>query len=209
MLNFTKKFIFFFKKPSVVLIVGKWRFSTEDAIFQVLKSNFKIRKISENILPLARNKSEILIFMPDLANSQDLGNFNFLLKRSRLPILVVTAAVENQIGKLAEFLPSHGFIIVNSDSGLVRKIKNETQAHVLTYGSEEGADFRVTDINLGEEETNFKTNYEGDIVPFWFKGLLGKEEIYNILAAISVGVVNNLNLVEISQILKNFELLSD
>ena len=49
--------------------------------------------------------------------------------------------------------------------------------------------------------TNFKINYQGKIVPFWLESS-SKEQIYSVLAAVAVGVVSGLNLVEISQSLK-------
>jgi len=55
---------------------------------------------------------------------------------------------------------------------------------------------------------NFKINYKGSIVPFWLVTSPGitaenaQPEIQKALEMIVVGLINNLNLVEISQALK-------
>lgn len=208
MLNFFKKLIFIIKKPPVILITGKGRSCVARAIFQVLKPYSKQRKS--------------FIFESALLEPKEIEKFSFLLKKSQLPILVVTHIGEIpadklffagdrkgtlQIRKLAKILPAHGFLILNFDDETVREIKNETIARPLTYGFQEGPDFRATDINIDIEGTNFKINYEGNIVPFWLKKLFGKEQIYSALVAICVGIVKDINLVEISQALKFYQSL--
>lgn len=197
--NIIKKFFFLIKKPSVIIIVGKGRVCAKEAISKVLKS-------------------DALIFDSDLSKPKEIEKFSFLLRKSRLPILVVThfgeippdkiffAAGKEEtlkIRKLAKVLPSYGFLILNFDDETLREIKNETKAHFLTYGFQERADFRVSDVNSNPEGTNFKINYQGNIIPFWLKDSFSKEKIYSVLAAVCVGAVKEINLVEISQILRN------
>jgi len=97
-------------------------------------------------------------------------------------------------------------LILNFDDETVRELKTETIAHPLTFGFQEEADFRASDIKLNSG-TNFKINYKGNIVPIWLEKLFGKEQIYSTLSAVSVGVIFNLNLVEISQALKDYQSL--
>ncbi|GAI57101.1 unnamed protein product, partial [marine sediment metagenome] len=115
-----------------------------------------------------------------------------------------------------------GFLILNFDDETAREIKTETIAHSLTFGFQEGADFQASDIKYQTSEgseggkegkaifdlntgVNFKINYKGNIVPVWLEKLFGKEQIYSALAAVGVGVIFDLNLVEISQALKNYQ----
>jgi len=136
-----------------------------------------------------------------------------------LPILVVTHIGDipfdkdffagprektKEIIKLAKILPAQGFLILNFDDETAREIKTETIAHSLTFGFQEGADFRASDIKLNTG-VNFKINYKGNIVPVWLEKLFGKEQIYSALAAASCGVIFDLNLVEISQALKVYQ----
>lgn len=201
--NIIKKFLFLIKKPSVIIIVGKGRLCAKEAISKGLKS-------------------DALIFDSDLSKPKEIEKFNFLLRKSRLPILVVTQAGEIppdklffagdiketlKIRQLAQILPAYGFLILNFDDETVREIKNETKAHPLTYGFQEGADFQISDINIDLSGTNFKINYKGNIVPFWLKYLFGKEQIYSALTAICLGVVQDINLVEISQAIRAYQSL--
>ncbi|MBZ9577856.1 hypothetical protein KJA13_02355 [Patescibacteria group bacterium] len=203
-----KKLIFIFKRPSVILITGKGRSCATQAISKALKSYTE--------------KGKIKIFESDLSEPKEIEKFSFLLKRSQLPILVVTHIGDIpadkdffagdreetlQIRKLAKILPDRAFLILNFDDETVREIENESLAHSLTYGFQKRADFRVSDINLNLTGTNFKMNYEENIVPFWLKNLFGKEQIYSALTAICLGVVKNINLVEISQALGTYESL--
>ena len=70
------------------------------------------------------------------------------------------------------------------------------------------AELKITDIKTDEQGINFKVNYRGSTVPFW---LMHKPEItvekakikaQESLTIIAMGLAVDLNLVEISQILK-------
>jgi len=208
-MNIFEKINFFWKKPKVIIVTGQGQACTKEAIYQVLKKHFKIG-------------DEILIFGTDLKKRRE---FEFLLKKSSLPILVVTHIGDIpfekdffagdkektvEIRKLAKILPAYGYLILNFDDETIREIKDSNSptapSHKLTFGFQEGADFRATDIKLNTG-VNFKINYRGNIVPVWLEKLFGKEQIYSALAAIAVGTIFDLNLVEISQALKNYQSL--
>lgn len=207
-MNIIKKITFLIKKPPVILITGKGRSCAVEAIFQLLK-------------PYSE-KGEFLIFESDLSGAEEAEKFSFFLKKSKLPILVITHIGEIMpdkdffagereetllIRNLAKVLPSYGYLILNFDDETVREIKNESSAHPLTYGFQERADFKASDININLSGTNFKINYQGNIVPFWLKNIFGKEQIYSVLTAIAVGIINNRNLIEISQALSVYQSL--
>jgi len=227
-MNLLSKLIFFLRKPKIIIVTGNGRICAAEAIFQVLKQHFKVKKISDFKLALPSSReislldlvkrNEILIFETEVEKYKV---FEFLVKNSRLPILVVTQVGEipfdrdffagekkdvEEILKLAKILPAFSPLILNFDDETIREIKDLTNLKTLTFGFQERADFRATDIklNLG---TNFKLNYQGNIVPIWLERLFGKEQIYAALAAISVGIIFDLNLVEISQAFKNYQSL--
>lgn len=202
-----KKLKILLKKPKVVIVAGNGRACATQAIYQVLKPYFKV-------------SDEIFIFEvdPDSLKFQDL---EFLIKNSSLPILVATHVGEispdqdffagekedvKEILNLAKILPGHGNLVLNFDDETVREIKDLTDFKALTFGFQEGADFRATDIKLNTG-TNFKLNYGKNIVPVWLDYLFGKEQIYSALGAISVGIILDLNLIEISQVLKSYNSL--
>ncbi|MBU2635178.1 hypothetical protein KJ841_01730 [Patescibacteria group bacterium] len=174
------KLLFFIKRPCVVVIVGK------DCSFAT--------KIISKIL----KDKNVLILGPETSD--------FFLKKSKLPILVITDSDDEKeisnIKRLAKIIPAHGFLVLNFDKDQIRDIRNVCVAEYLTYGFYKKADLQISDLNVTSDGTNFKINYQGNIVPFWFKESLEKEHIYSILSAIAVGVVSDINLVEISQSLR-------
>ena len=93
-------------------------------------------------------------------------------------------------------------LIYNFDKEGLRKIREKApETKLLTFGFQEGADFQASDLRQ-DGGTNFKINYQGKIVPVWLEGSPTREEIYSVLAASAIGVLLGLNLVEISQALK-------
>jgi len=228
MFNFLRKLIFSLQKPKIIIVTGKGRACAAEAIYQVLKQSLKVRKISDSKLPFIK-RDEILIFVP-----LDIKHLTGLIRNSQLPILVVThfgdipfdrdynpptalppsagpffareKEDQKEILNLAKILPSHSPLILNFDDETVREIKDLTNLKTLTFGFQEGADFRVTDIRLNFG-TNFKLNFEGNIVPIWLEKVFSKEQIYSALVACAIGVKFGLNLVEISQALKNYQSL--
>jgi len=215
-MNLLTKLIFRFKSPPIVIIAGNNRSCAAEAVFQILKPFFEIAKI-QKINPGSILKNKILVLRSEDKNARDLY---FFIKKSSKPILVVTHISEmppgvnffagdvkrvQEITKLAGCLDVGDFLILNFDDETVREIEQKTLARPLTFGLQKGADFRATDIHMNEIATNFKINYQENIVPVWLKDLFGKEQIYAALAAISVGVRFGLNLVELSQALKNYK----
>ena len=202
-MNILSKLKFIWKKPKVVIITGEGRTWAKEAIFQVLKEYFRIG-------------NEILILETDLINYPPGENVKFLIRKSPLPILMVTHIADipsdkdffagekertEEIRKLLKFLPNQACLILNFDDETVRKIKEESNLRKITFGFQEGADFQATDVKLNSG-TNFKINYQGNIVPIWLEKLFDKEQIYSVLSAIVVGTILGLNLIEISQALK-------
>ncbi|MEA3344096.1 MAG: cyanophycin synthetase [Patescibacteria group bacterium] len=222
-MNFLKKIIFSRKKPQVIFIAGKGSSLTAEAVFQILKPYFKVRKISDQNLPLVKDKDEILIFENELSdNENNIEKFIFLLKKSKSPIFIATRMGEMFPGKdffaseieetslmkkIAKILPEQSSLILNFDDETVREIKNTSKASSLTYGFQTGANFQITGLNIDLSGTNFKVNYEGNMIPFWLEKLFGKEVLYSVLAGICVGVIKKINLIEISKTLKFYKSL--
>jgi UDP-N-acetylmuramoyl-tripeptide--D-alanyl-D-alanine ligase len=205
MMNIFQKIKFLLKKPKVIIVTGEGRSCAKEAIFQVLKAYFEIGK-------------ELFLLESDLGDSAKTEELRFLIKHSSLPILVVTQVGDIpfdknffagerektlEIRKLAKNLPFPSYLVLNFDDETVREIKEETNLKEITFGFQQGADFQATDIKLNSG-TNFKINYKGNIVPVWLEKIFGKEQIYSALAAAACGTILDLNLVEISQALKNY-----
>ena len=176
------KLLFFLKRPKVVVVTGEEKDCAREALFEVLKPHFKIGK---DVLLLKENG-------------------RFFLKRSKLPILIITSGKTD----LVSVLPDRGFLVLNSDDQSAREIKNKSSR--LTFGFSAKADIRATDDALTHFPgmgTNFKINHQGNTVPVWLEETFGKEQIYSALAAVAAGKLLGLNLVEISESLKNYRSL--
>jgi len=102
-------------------------------------------------------------------------------------------------------LPIGRYLILNYDEENIRKMKENNPDRVLTFGFQEGADLRASDLKINGG-INFKINYKENVVPIWLKEGGDRNQVYAVLAAVCVGTVFDLNLVEISQALRRFDL---
>ncbi len=215
MLNLSKN-IPFLKKSWAIIVVGENKATTSEAIFRVLRKYLRTKKIKEKPSILSSAGVEVLVF-----EAQELTEAEKLIKKTRNPILIVTALGDippdhdffasdlNKaipIIKLAGVMPPFGYLVLNFDDETVRDIKSKTSAWTFTFGFQDNADFRATDVKLNGG-TNFKINHRGNTVPVWLNGIFGKEQIYSALAASVVGEILKINLVKISEGLKEYKSL--
>jgi len=234
MVNFLTKLVFFFKKPTAIIVTGRGSAYATEAIFQVLKEYFlsadskkdKLKK-GQRLKKIPKDKN-LSLFDPINNNililesgMKEIGDFGFFVKESKFPILIVThigdipsgsdffAGEKSKIEKILDLiktLPKRCNLILNFDDETVREIKDQTDLNSLTFGFQERADCQATDVKLNTG-TNFKLNFKGNTVPVWLDYLFGKEQIYSALSTISVGILLDLNLVKISQALKAYQSL--
>lgn len=185
MIKLIEKFKTTFKKPCIVVIVGS------GSLFSVEL----ISKILEDV--------DCKIFNSDLLNHNQIEKVKSLLRKSKQPILAVNNLESRreiaEAKKIVKDLQYPGYLILHSDN---ESMKELSEANSLIYSLNKKSDVQISDINVDENGTNFKVNYQGNSVPFWFKESLKRKQINNVLLAISVGVIKDVNLVKISQILK-------
>jgi len=119
--------------------------------------------------------------------------------------------------KLIDSLGLNGVAVLNFDDEMVRVMGENVQAKVLTYGFEDGADMKATNYeartaNINEEGAfgyiTFKLNFKGSAVPVKLTNVFGKHQVYSALAAAIVGIIFNLNLIEISEGLRTYQSLA-
>ena len=217
-MNFLAKTNFYLKKPRIIIITGNGSFLATEAIFKLLSNKLKVRKILDQDLPLV-DKDEVLVCETKIGES---NFFDFLMKNSSSPILLVTHLGEisqerdsifsdqkelEEILKFIKNISNKCQLVLNSDDETLKDIKNYTNLKITNFGFQAGSDFQASDIKINHG-TTFKLNYQGNSVPIWLDYLFGKEQIYAALAAISIGAIFNLNLVEISQALKSYKGIS-
>jgi len=188
-INFLKKIHFRLKNPPIIITAGDENQSFTSEIIG------KFLNTSERKVPIFE------------ITSQKSKDIDFLIKHSSLPILILNTAKEKEriaeIKSLIKKIPKKGYLVLNFDDETIRELKREKFVNQLTFGFQEGADFRATDLKVNGG-TNFKVGYEGNIVPFWLKDVSGEERIYSVLSAAAVGAVFGLNLIEVSQALKDY-----
>lgn len=217
-MDIVSKIIFFLKKPKIIVVTGKSRVLAAEAIFHVLKQRFKVEKVSGDKLSLKFQENEILIFE---SGDQEIKKLSPLFKNSQNPTLVVTHIGNFSLDKdsfdgqkdeiretieLVKSLPPQTNLILNFDDEAVRELKKINGLGGLTFGFQNGSDSMASDIRLNQG-INFKVNYKGNSVPIWLEKCFGKEQVYSALSAVCVGIIFGLNLVEISEALKNYHSL--
>lgn len=153
------------------------------------------------------------------------GDIKYLLGIARPNLSVVTAIgdipahveffsgpeeVAREKARLIEYLPSISFAVLNYDDETVLGLKDKTRAHVMTFGFEKGAEVRITgfenkwsgEIPMG---VSFKLEHGGSFVPVKLDGVFGKAQAYAAAAAASIGLIFGMNLVKISEALKDYK----
>jgi UDP-N-acetylmuramoyl-L-alanyl-D-glutamate--2,6-diaminopimelate ligase len=97
-----------------------------------------------------------------------------------------------RLGKDVRKKSKEKWAIVNQDSPWTPKIVEGCQAKILTYGIDQPADLRATDIIMEKEGTRAKVSYKGKTLDcFW--PLTGRFNVYNCLAAMAVALTKKVS----------------
>lgn len=128
--------------------------------------------------------------------------------------------LKNEKYKVIRNLKEKGTAILNNDDEEVIKIIPEIKGELITYGIETDAVIKAQDIaysgleqalcdpqsqwDCNEWGTSFTVSYKEDKIPIFLLNALGKQHVYAALAAVAVGISQNMNLVEISNALKTY-----
>ena len=95
--------------------------------------------------------------------------------------------------ELIESLPSDGIGILNADDPLQKNYKLKNDCQIIWIGIEADADYKASDIKLSHKGTNFKVTFKDGHTCDFETRLLGRHNIYNILAGIALGSALGLN----------------
>jgi UDP-N-acetylmuramoyl-tripeptide--D-alanyl-D-alanine ligase len=105
--------------------------------------------------------------------------------------------------ELVQALPAHGYAVLNFDDPLVRKMADQTKAHVFFYGMEPTADLWADNVeSLGLEGIRFllhyrqNKSYPAEVLQLRVP-LIGRHSIQTALRAAAVGLVDGLTWQEI------------
>jgi len=100
-------------------------------------------------------------------------------------------------------LNSEALAIINKDDSYAQRLMNLTNADVITYSLRHPADIAVTKIKLGLEGSSFLINYKGLRLEINSK-LIGKYNVYNILAAVSFAFHERIDPQKIKEAVESF-----
>lgn len=112
-------------------------------------------------------------------------------------------------------LKQDGFAVLNADNEMVMQNTGATKAEIITYGFNNIADLRASDVNvITDDKTgwpaglNFKVVYKGNSVPVFLPGAMARPVISAALAGLAAGIIFGVNLVEGAQALSKLQPLA-
>ena len=117
-----------------------------------------------------------------------------------------------EISYLPQSLSLNDIIVLNTDNSLVSNFRNKTVAKVFSYGFSENSDVKITEYKLINTENlenigmSFRLESSGSFVPVRLEGVFGKGQIYALAAAAAVGLSLDMNLIEISEAMKDYKI---
>ncbi|MDP3004266.1 MAG: Mur ligase family protein, partial [Candidatus Azambacteria bacterium] len=119
-------------------------------------------------------------------------------------------AVAAEKANLVKVLTAVDYAILNHDDNRVFNMKSKTKAQIVTYGFEEGSTIQISDFKyISADEGKpigvaFKIHEASSFVPVVIDGSLGKSQAYAAAAAAAIGIVLGMNLIQISEALRQY-----
>ena len=109
---------------------------------------------------------------------------------------------------IIEALRSDGWAILNADDENTLAMVEKSGGQSLTFGLAENAQVNASHLvynyqNDKPEGISFKLNYDGTNIPIRLRNILAAHSVYAALAAISVGIIFKINLVDIASSLES------
>lgn len=197
-----------FKDLKIAAITGSvGKTSTKDMIAAVLAQKYKTLKTSGNYnnqigLPLTLlrlcSKDEFAVLEMGMSG---FGEIELLAELARPQIAVITnvgpahieqlGSIENVAAAKKELLDSldkSGTAILNYDNEYTRKMAENFNSKLITFGFSAGADLQVIENKFNKDlnREEFKIIWQGKKLKFYLNKP-GKHNIYNALAAIAIG----------------------
>jgi len=156
-----------------------------------------------------------------------IGDMDYLLSIVRPDIGIITNIshshteyfgtldqIKKEKTKLIKNLNKNGVAILNFDNNQLKDSAGDIKNCTWYYGLESGSDFRAEDVSFILPENlsatdfygiNFKLEHEGSIIPISLPQAISYSSVYSSLASLAVGFSLGLNLIEISDCLKNIK----
>lgn len=100
-------------------------------------------------------------------------------------------------------LPSQ-YAIINQDDPYHGLMVQDCSAQIMTYGLAPSALIHAANIQMSREGTHLEIGYQGKYFPFYWH-LIGRHNVYNLLAALATGHSFSFSIDEMLKVLKNFK----
>ncbi|MBN1967137.1 MAG: hypothetical protein JW910_20960, partial [Anaerolineae bacterium] len=95
----------------------------------------------------------------------------------------------DELASLVSHLPDDGIAVLNYDDPGVRGLEERTRASVFSYGIDSfDADLIAYNIVIGRYKTGFDLRYAGERFVGKWVPLLGRHQLFNVMAALAVGL---------------------
>lgn len=113
--------------------------------------------------------------------------------------------------RLAEAVSGEGMVIYNYEDEKLRQAVQALSVKIWGYGFTEGADIRAEHLSFNfsglpeNRGVTFKLVSAGSVVPVFIPGVVSRPAVLAALAGAAVGLSYDMNALEISQALKNFQ----
>lgn len=249
-ITFEAKLVLRKYKPKIVAITGTvGKTTTKDAIYDVLSSNFFVRKSQKSfnseigvpltilgcsnawnnpflwiknmfegllLLVLRNHYPKILVLEIGADTPGDIENMTrwikpdiaVLTKYSSVPVHVEFFDSPKDVIKekqyLAKALSLNGILISNGDDEMMQEQKMPDVRHIR-YGYNKENNVMASHFKGSLSGINFRINYEDKSLPLTVKGVLGIHHSYSLLAAFSVGLALDMNLISIIDVLNKYK----
>lgn len=152
------------------------------------------------------------------------GDIKKLVQIAPPDVAVVTAVGESHLqffgsreeiakekAELVRAVSADGLVVLNRDDKLVWEMRNKAEARVVSFGFHDQAEIRALPESVqlachGQEGcgTSFKVTVNGSNVPLFVSESLGWPTIYSVLVSMAVGQERGLNILQVSDRIKDF-----
>lgn len=199
--------------------VGKT--SCVEALQSVLSQKYKVVATQPNLDPILNIPKTLLRIKPNIKKVilefgvEYKGEMDFYLSLVKPKTVVVTRIsfahsqylgnvndIVSEKGKLIEQLPKDGIAILNWDDISCRKLAEKTKAEVVYFGKDhKNCSVWADNVKIEDLKTVFELNYGVERVKVEYP-LLGEHQIYPSLAAVAVGLLEGISLIQIKHALE-------
>ena len=129
---------------------------------------------------------------------------------AHLEAFKTVANIAKEKRKIVTHLAEKGKAVLNWDDPLVKSMADKVKAEVISFGYNEEADVRSQDMSQHGEGLDlagikFKIDSKGSVVPIFLPGVVGAHQINSALIGAAVGVAMGMNLIEVSEGLKDYK----